>query len=46
MSRFMEYLVRRLAHTNLIAEHSDMLPAEQLNLLVRKEIERDVLPVS
>jgi hypothetical protein len=40
MSTFMEYLVRRLTHTKVIAEHSDMLPAEQLNLLVRKEIER------
>ena len=40
MSTFMEYLVRRMPHTELLAENSGMMPVEDLNGLVRKEIER------
>ena len=36
----MEYLVRRMPHTELLAENSGMMPVEDLNGLVRKEIER------
>ena len=36
----MEYLVRRMPQTKLIAEHSGLLPAEELNLLFRVQIER------
>lgn len=40
MNTFMEYLVRRMPHVELLAEHYGMLPAEELNGLIRKEIER------
>jgi hypothetical protein len=40
MSTFMEYLARRMPQPKTIAEHSNLLPAEELNRLIRQEIER------